>query len=142
MAGSGQADYVARLRARYPDRRIEWLGFVDSDTFYDQIDVAVLASIWPEPLPRTMIECLGRGKPMLFADAGGMPEIGHYSPRAIMYPHKSVRALGDAIEAVLVAPLQWKAAVPCEPKLLAEFSEDHVVDAYRAVYAGTMAQQG
>lgn len=142
VAGSGQADYIARLRARYPDDRIEWLGFVDSDAFYDQIDVAVLASIWPEPLPRTMIECLGRGKPMLFADAGGMPEIGHYAPKAIMYPHKSAQALGDAIETVLAAPLEWKASVPCEPALLEEFSEDHVVDAYRAVYAGAMARQG
>jgi glycosyltransferase involved in cell wall biosynthesis len=142
VAGSGQADYVARLRAHYPDDRIEWLGFVDSDAFYDQIDVAVLASIWPEPLPRTMIECLGRGKPMLFADAGGMPEIGHYAPRAIMYPHKSVTALGEAIETVLADPLHWKTSVPCEPELLQEFSEDHVVDAYRAVYAGTVAQQG
>lgn len=136
VAGSGHDDYVADLKARYPDPRITWLGFVKPDDFYDAIDVLVIASTWPEPLPRTMIESLARGTPTLYSDAGGTPEIGHLAPLSAMYAKDDPDALADRLRAALADRQAWRARRTADPALLSQFSEEAVARRYLALYAG------
>jgi len=75
IAGVGVSNYVEDLRRRYPDSRIEWLGYAEADQFYRSIDVVLISSVWAEPLPRTLIESLGHGLSAICSSAGGIPEI-------------------------------------------------------------------
>jgi glycosyltransferase involved in cell wall biosynthesis len=43
IAGKGLDGYVAALRRRFADERIEWLGFAEPGEFYRSIDVSVIA---------------------------------------------------------------------------------------------------
>lgn len=134
IAGVGREEYVSALRTQYDDPRIEWMGYVGGDEFFGKIDVAVLSSLWPEPLGRTLIESMARGVPVLFSDAGGMPEIGCLASQGQMYPRYDWQALADQIDAVLSAPTQWKKRSHPSADALDRFSEEAVVNAYLELY--------
>ena len=53
---------------------ISWLGRVDKDDFYQQIDLVVVPSIWNEPLGRVPFEAALRYVPVIVSNRGGLPE--------------------------------------------------------------------
>lgn len=134
VAGSGRTDYVDGLKEQYPDPRIEWLGFAQADAFYDSVDVVIIPSIWPEPLPRTMIETLARGAPTLYSDAGGTPEIGHLAPLGAIYAKDDAQALAARIGDALDHADTWRMRRPVDPGVLREFSEERVASRYLDLY--------
>ncbi|MFO7992133.1 MAG: glycosyltransferase family 4 protein [Thermoplasmata archaeon] len=44
-------------------------------SIYEQSDVIVLPSLWPEPLSRVLLEAAYFGKPVVATDVGGSPEV-------------------------------------------------------------------
>ncbi len=108
IAGSGSDQYVNDLRRRYPDRRIEWLGFVTEEQFYSKIDVCLVPSLWEEPLPRALIECFSFGKAAIYSDSGGNKEIGVFGKQVRQYPASDVDALTDLLNAAVNNPSEWK----------------------------------
>jgi len=75
LGGTGDADYVARLKQHYAAANVQFLGFVAPSDFFARIDVLVVPSTWEEPLGRVIYEGYAHGIPALVADVGGMPEI-------------------------------------------------------------------
>ena len=76
IAGSGNEKYVTSLKALAGYRLdIRFLGFMDSGSFYDRVDLIVVPSKWEEPFGRVIIEAFGRGIPVIGARRGGIPEI-------------------------------------------------------------------
>jgi glycosyltransferase involved in cell wall biosynthesis len=63
-----------RLKAKAPQARIEFLGFVPPDEFYRQVDVVVAPSIWEDPGPLVVADAAAAGRPVLGTRYGGMPE--------------------------------------------------------------------
>jgi glycosyltransferase involved in cell wall biosynthesis len=139
IAGIGAPDYVAALKARYPDSRIAWLGFSPAGDFYRAIDTLLVASIWPEPLPRTLIEALSYGLSAICAEAGGIPEIADLAAQAITYPPTDVDALAMAMESALADAARWRAGGLSDPNALDRFAADRIVTEYRAAYAHAIA---
>lgn len=137
IAGAGKDDYVAQLQAQYPDPRIRWLGFVNADAFYGAVDVVIISSIWPEPLPRTMIDCLARGKAVIYSDAGGTPEIGHLAPLGAIYAKDDVAALTARLDDALAHADAWREVRGVDPQVLHAFSEEAVAGRYLEFYAGS-----
>lgn len=76
----GEEDYLARLRAT-ADRpaltgRVEFRGHVpDPRGEYDELAVAVTASVRPEPFGQVLIEAMARGVPVVGPLEGGPAEI-------------------------------------------------------------------
>jgi glycosyltransferase involved in cell wall biosynthesis len=135
IAGTGGAEYVEDLRRRFPDQRIEWLDHTDADAFYRSVDVLLMASIWPEPLPRTLIEALAHGLPAICAEAGGIPEIAGLAARTISYPPTDVAALAAAMTEAIRDKTDWRSGGGFhEPASLTLFSEAEVVARHREVY--------
>ncbi|MEG8037852.1 glycosyltransferase family 4 protein [Sphingomonas sp. LR60] len=139
IAGVGAPDYVAALKARYPDPRIEWLGFLPAGDFYRAIDTVLIASVWPEPLPRTLIEALSYGLSAICAEAGGIPEIADLAAHAITYQPTDIDALATAMETALADAARWRAGGLSDPNALGRFGEDRIVTEYRAAYADAIA---
>lgn len=139
IAGAGKGSYVADLQARYGDPRIRWLGFVNADDFYAGVDVVIISSTWPEPLPRTMIDCLARGKAVIYSDAGGTPEIGHLAPLGAIYAKDDAAALAERLATALASADEWRAVRGVAPEVLEAFSEEKVVGNYLSFYAGDAA---
>lgn len=139
IAGAGKGSYVADLQARYPDPRIRWLGFVNADDFYAGVDVVIISSTWPEPLPRTMIDCLARGKTVIYSDGGGTPEIGHLAPLGAVYAKDDDAALAARLTDALESAEDWRTVRAVAPEVLEAFSEAKVVGNYLNFYAGNAA---
>jgi len=74
IAGRGELDYERELREQFPDERIKWLGWIDTDEFLHTIDLLVIPSLWYEPGPRVVIEAYRHGVPSIATNRGGSPE--------------------------------------------------------------------
>jgi glycosyltransferase involved in cell wall biosynthesis len=54
---------------------IEFLGFVSPESFFKQIDVMVLPSLWEEPSPMSIGEAFAYARPVIGSRRGGIPEL-------------------------------------------------------------------
>ncbi|MFX4228258.1 MAG: glycosyltransferase [Porticoccaceae bacterium] len=75
IAGTGNAEYVKRLRRLYEGEYIVFSGFVTPDSFFEQIKFCVVPSLWYEPFGRVFIESLHHGVPVIGSKRGGGSEI-------------------------------------------------------------------
>ena len=70
------AECRAKVRALRIDPFVSFLGFrVDVRPYVADFDVAVVPSVYPDPLPRAVIEGMAMGKPVVAFDVGGVAEM-------------------------------------------------------------------
>ena len=74
IAGGGEEAYLDRLKDM-ADPRSEFIGWSKPEDFYRQVDVVAIPSLYPEPLPRTVLEAYSYGLPVIGAVSGGIPEV-------------------------------------------------------------------
>jgi len=134
IAGKGLQDYVAGLQEKYPDPRIDWAGFMSPETFYTSIDTSIIASVWPEPLPRTLIESFAYGRSAICARSGGIPEIAAQGPQVAEYDAHDINGLAAIMDSAAADLPLWKAARAADPEFFAAFSEQEVVRKYSDLY--------
>lgn len=75
IAGEGDDAYVAQLHAKSASLPIRFVGHQQPAAFFKEIDIAVVPSIWNEPLGRVVIEAMANGKPVVATPVGGIPEL-------------------------------------------------------------------
>lgn len=75
IAGDGEPDYVANLKARYQNEAVCFLGRQKPDSFFPRLSWCVVPSISDEPLGRVVFESQGYGVPVLGSRRGGIPEM-------------------------------------------------------------------
>ena len=134
IAGKGLQEYVAGLKSQYPDPRIEWAGFMSPENFYTSVDTSIIASVWPEPLPRTLIESFAYGRSALCARSGGIPEIAARGPQVAEYDAHDVDTLAGLMDQAVETMALWKMARAADPEFFASFSEKEVVRRYSDLY--------
>ena len=83
--------------------RVERIGWVERESFFDQVDVVVVPSIWGEPFGLVAAEAMSRSIPLVVTAAGALTEIvGPDHPWVV--PVGDPVALGEAILAVADRP--------------------------------------
>ena len=140
IGGDGEAGYVSSLKARFASTQIEFLGKVDPQTFFQQLDVSIVPSLWHDPLPGVVFESMIFGVPVIGARRGGIPEM-----------------ITDGVDGLLFEPDTAGDLEGCmrrlasEPGLLREFGESahaasahysdtrRVIDAYYQLYEELVA---
>jgi len=75
VAGKALDDSVERFKESASDLPIEFLGWAEPKTFFEQIDILICPSYWAEPSPRTIYEAYSMGVPVIGSRAGGIPEL-------------------------------------------------------------------
>jgi glycosyltransferase involved in cell wall biosynthesis len=136
IAGVGKDDYVAALKAQYSHPQIDWLDFVDPHRFYNDIDTCLIASVWPEPLPRTLIESFAYGRSVICSDAGGIPEIASLGPVSLTYPRNDATALAHAMNLAVLNRDLWRLQGRPHPNAMKQFAETSVAERYLSLYRG------
>lgn len=104
VAGAGDDDYVAGLRARYSHPGIRYVGFVPAAELYGGVDVVVVPSVWQEPLGRVALEGAAHGLPVIASRTGGLQEVVDDGRTGLLVPPGDVPALRRALEELVGDP--------------------------------------
>jgi len=76
IAGRGQQDYEREVRQLVGDaENIHFVGYQSPESFYRQIDVALVPSLWNEPFGMVAVEACAHSIPVIASNRGGLPEI-------------------------------------------------------------------
>ena len=59
------------------------------------VDAVAVPSLWPDPLPRTVMEAMAAGKPVVAYDTGGVPEMVVEGETGLMVEPGDVEGLAD-----------------------------------------------
>jgi len=137
IAGVGLDAYVAALKKRFTDPRIEWLGFTSPQQFYASIDVTIVSSVWPEPLSRTVIETFASGKSAICAQSGGIPEVANLGRVVATYPAKDSQRLAKIMDQAMLNAEFWRSGGFRSANAGSLFDDKSITSSYRAIYQGT-----
>jgi glycosyltransferase involved in cell wall biosynthesis len=89
IGGKGLAEYESHLRFKYEAPTIEFLGYVETDLFFETIDVLVVPSVWHEPSGRVISESHAHGVPVIGSRTGGIPELVENERTGLIFDNKS-----------------------------------------------------
>ena len=99
-------------------------------------DVFVMPSLW-EGLPLAILEAMFAGKPVVASAISGIPEAIESGVQGFLVPGGDVPALSAALRAVLTDPARRAAfGAAGRRRAEAEFTIEHMTDAYERLYAG------
>ncbi len=97
IGGKGQADYENHLRSIATKPSISFLGQVNANDFYKDIDVLIVPSLWQEPLGMVAIEALAHHVPVIAHKTGGLQESVIEDLNGLYCYASDPDSLGDAI---------------------------------------------
>jgi glycosyltransferase involved in cell wall biosynthesis len=118
---------------------VGFLGFVTAASFFAQVDVLVVPSIWAEPLPRTALEAYAAGVPVLSSRAGGTPDLVGHNNEDWLFPPADVDALANRLQSIIA---RGRDQLPPEidfAHVLNETTESIVVERYISLYRDVLA---
>lgn len=72
LAGTGEKEYITSLSRKYPNAI--FLGHMNKDDFFSEIDIVVIPSEWREPFGKVALEAILAGKRTIVSDIGGLVE--------------------------------------------------------------------
>jgi glycosyltransferase involved in cell wall biosynthesis len=106
IAGEGplRPEIEARLRTPPLHGRVRLLGYMQPPALRAQLiasDVAVVPSIWQEPLGLVALEALACGLPVIATTVGGIPETIRDGVTGLLVPPDDATALAAAIDRLL-----------------------------------------
>jgi glycosyltransferase involved in cell wall biosynthesis len=109
IVGDGEkADYLRALcHDLRLDRYVTFYGWVQNQripAIYEQLDVLVVPSIWPENSPVTITEAMASGIPVIASDIGGIGELVEEGITGFLVPPHDSAALADRIMRFLARP--------------------------------------
>jgi glycosyltransferase involved in cell wall biosynthesis len=89
------------------DRYVTFLGHVENRriaTIYQQIDVLVVPSVWPENSPVTITEAMASGIPVIASDVGGIGELVEDGVTGYLVPLRDSLAIAERLGRFLARP--------------------------------------
>ena len=102
IAGSGRPAFVEQLRGEIAAgpaaERIRLVPPQDEIwPLLAAVDVVALTTLWPDPLPRVVMEAMAVGLPVVAYDGGGVPEMVVAGETGMVLPSGDVEGLGAAM---------------------------------------------
>lgn len=135
VAGGGDEGYLSALRERYASDRIEFLGKVKPQDFFQRIDVSVVPSLWHDPLPGVVFESMIFGVPVIGARRGGIPEMVSHGVNGLLFEPDVAGDLESCMRRLMAEPGLLDKYGECARHASAHYSNPgRVIDAYYQLY--------
>jgi glycosyltransferase involved in cell wall biosynthesis len=93
------------------DGRIKFHGFVSLKglaELQEIMDIAVVPSVWYEPLPKVIVESFKHGVPVVASNIGGIPEIIENGNNGLLFEAGNATQLKDKLEQLIENPAERK----------------------------------
>jgi glycosyltransferase involved in cell wall biosynthesis len=101
IGGTGPEEESLREMAHQlglEEENVEFLGFrCDAASLLARCDIVALTSVWPEALPRSGLEALACGVPLVASRCGGNIEVVQDGDNGILYEPGNAQALANAV---------------------------------------------
>ena len=134
IAGGGRRDYVEALHRRAGDRAgVRFLGHVAPDSFFTQIDLLVIPSVWEDPFPRVFHEALAFGVPSMTTPLGGLPEVIAPGRTGFITEAADAHSLHDALRRLLDQGCDFASMRAACREAAADYAPCRIVAQYEAV---------
>ena len=75
IGGTGNKEYIKYLESNFELSNVDFLGQIEKQDFFNQIDCLLVPSIWDEPFGRVVIEAIQNNIPVLVSGTGGLLEL-------------------------------------------------------------------
>ncbi|MDH0749608.1 glycosyltransferase family 4 protein [Pseudomonas sp. GD03842] len=139
IAGRGQAADEAAFKALVTSPNVRFVGYQTPETFYSQVDVAVVPSRWNEPFGMVAVEACAHSVPVIASRMGGLPEIIQDPLNGLLCSPDDPDSLGHAMlrlhqQPELLARLSRQARV----SVAALLNLDLMLDSYESIFAQTL----
>ncbi|MGH9185798.1 MAG: glycosyltransferase family 4 protein, partial [Acidimicrobiales bacterium] len=140
---AGDGPETVELQARHDDARIEWLGRIDDDEKASRLqgaDVFCAPSLRGESFGVVLLEGMAAGSPVVASNLPGYANVAREGADALLVPPGDAGALAEALRQVLTDPGLGAELVASGEARAAEFSMDHLADAYIGLYHSMLRQ--
>lgn len=111
LVGTGEEMFVQYCKSLRKELRLEnfvtFLGKVENtkiNKIFNNIDVLIVPSIWPENSPVTIMEALASGTPVLASDIGGIPELIQDGVNGYLHKYDEPSSLTRNIQKIIKQP--------------------------------------
>jgi len=135
VAGSGKMEYEVYLKARYRHDRVTFIGRVPPETFFNQVDITIVPSLWEDTFPGVVFESFFFGVPVLGSNRGGIPEMISEGNNGVIFDAGEPEGLSVAMNDVASRIKQWRSAAPFIQSSAGKFFDlDGWTDKWLALY--------
>lgn len=139
VAGSGPDSYARTLRSHSAGHAaIKFVGQVEPASFFQQIDVLAIPSVWEDPFPRVFHEALAFGVPSLVTPLGGLPEAIDHGGTGIIAAAATPAALRDSMLALIGGAWDFEAMRMRCRIAAGDYEPTRIVSQYEAVLAAAV----
>lgn len=137
IAGDGKRTYLSHLKRRFDNPAIHWLGWVDPQHVYRNLDWVVVPSLWHEPLSRVVLEAHSCGIPVVSSRRGGNTEVVDHGKTGLLFEPDEPGALASMLAMIIHGDLDIaavrKACLEAGERFTPERLADQYIDLYRDV---------
>ncbi|MBD2388335.1 glycosyltransferase family 4 protein [Cylindrospermum sp. FACHB-282] len=122
---------------------VEFLGHLTNPIgLYQVSDLTVLPSLWSEPFPRSIIESMACGTPVVASNTGGIPESLTGEFKHGLFPPGNEQDLSDTLNHLM----NWRdkdshLGERCRQHILSKFSINKMVDGVEKISTSTLIKQ-
>ncbi len=142
IAGKGEENTVAELKALARHHEVEFVGYVEPNDFLDHVDALVVPSLWEEPLGMVAIEALAKGVPVVTSGKGGLSESVKHEINGLICPPEQPDSLGQAIELLYNNPSFYNRLSAAAPESVSHFlDKNRLVSEYSQVVEEAKARK-
>jgi len=111
IVGDGEPEYMSQLRNLVDSENIaSFVDFLPAQpkealpALYQQADLFLFTSIWPEPFGRVIVEAMASGVAVIGTRVGGAAEILLEDENALTFPAGDAAALAEQIKKLMASP--------------------------------------
>lgn len=133
IAGDGDSEYINVLHSTYPRSKsnIFFVGKVNIDDFFPNIDFLIVPSLWNEPMGRVVIESYSFGKPVIGSTRGGITEIIRDNETGYLFEPDIQGSLNTIMQKIRkMNSKEYEQMSRCALKYASQFDSLTMVDSY------------
>ncbi|EIK98697.1 glycoside hydrolase family protein [Pseudomonas sp. M47T1] len=135
IAGRGQQDYEREIRQLADAENIHFVGYQSPESFYRQIDVALVPSLWNEPFGMVAVEACAHSVPVIASHRGGLPEIIREGINGLLCNPDEPDSLGLAMVRLYRQPeLRHQLAAQARASVAPLLEIDRMLDSYQQLF--------